>query len=175
MADVRKEKQEQKRQRKAETNQKKADNLARAPGILNIKRKPFRPKPKPTGWKSCPPHPTHSKKACQLNKYIAALSKNTFQEAEKTIKNLPTFRGHLEAENNEFLIRLQKAFVKFSDREDANVREMIERDSPRIRERVLWEMFHLAPSNPVNEVLPSAFALKEEKIHLLETMKNSAI
>ena len=97
------------------------------------------------------------------------------RDRKKTIKNLPTFRGHLEAENNEFLIRLQKAFVKFSDREDANVREMIERDSPRIRERVLWEMFHLAPSNPVNEVLPSAFALKEEKIHLLETMKNSAI
>lgn len=37
MADVRKEKQEQKRQRKAETNQKKADNLARTPGILDIK------------------------------------------------------------------------------------------------------------------------------------------
>ena len=172
MADVHKEEQEQKRQKKAEIKQKKANNLARhGPNVLDVKIKPFRPKPKPDGIKHRS-SPVYSKKACRFNKYIVALTTQTFEEAENKIKKLPTFRGHLERESEEFLIRLRNAFVEFSDREDANVRSMFENDNPKIRARTLWEMFQLAPSNPANEVFPSAVAHKEEKIQFLQELRN---
>lgn len=172
MADIRREEKEEKRQRKAETNQKKADNLARnASDVLDIKEKPFRPKRKSNG-RTIRSSTVYSKKACRFNKYIVALTTQTFEEAENKIQKLPTFRGHLQQENEEFMIRLRNAFVDFSEREDANVRSMFENDNPKIRERTLWEMFQLVPSNPANEVLPSAVAHKADKIQYLQELRN---
>lgn len=168
MADVRKEEQEQKRQKKAEIKQKKANNLARhAPNVLHDKKRPSRPKPKPARSHQMP---MDFKRMCRFGKYTAVFTTQTFKEAENKIKNRYSFRGHLDRENEAFLIRLRNAFDEFSDREDANVRNMLENDSPEIRERTLWEMFQLAPSNPANEVLPSAVALKEEKIQYLKEL-----
>ena len=110
------------------------------------------------------------KKCCLVSRYIAILNAYDVHQAVISVQSLPAYYWDSKSIQPPLAVRLETEFKEFTLREGVAIAESYPNLHPHDRELILWGMFQLSPSNPANELLPSAFALKEDKIKYFKSL-----
>lgn len=112
------------------------------------------------------------KKNCLVDRYIAILIAKDVGQALRSVRSLPAYYWDSKSMQPPLEVRLETEFKEFISREGVAITESYPNLQPRDRELILWDMFQLSSCNPANELLPSALALKEDKIKYLESLRS---
>lgn len=108
----------------------------------------------------------------QLDKHIVTLKAMSFNEAMETLNSFPDRTWYIFGKIP-FEHKLERAYQSFLEHENEKPQKNNPNLAPWKQDRILWRAFEKAVCNPANEGLPSATAQKEEKLKMLEDMKNS--
>lgn len=108
----------------------------------------------------------------QLEKHIVTLKAISFNEAMKILNTFPG-RTWFMPGIIPFEHQLEQAYQSFLEQENEKLHKSNPSLAPWEHDRILWRMFEKAACNPANKGLPSATAKKEDKLKMLNDMKNS--
>ena len=167
VADMRKEKRDQRLIKKSEKSQIATEDERKLLESLKVPLSAIRDTDE---WCRC--RCEYVALSYQLRDVYVLFNANSFQEAVTNI-NLSYLsswekrKKPCEIKNVSFAIEVDTAFKQFSEREDEKVQELYPNLVRRKREGVMWKMFERSPCNPGNKMFASAGISKGEKLNLL--------